>query len=239
MYERLHHRHVERVLLSLDDVLLARRRCYFGGGTAIALAHGEFRESVDIDFLIADAEGYRGLRDDVRRAEGLTGVTRPGALLTVARDVRIDQYGIRTFIDVDGVLIKVEFVREARIDFDPPDEMTRIGGVLRLSDRDLAARKLLANADRWADDSVFSRDLIDLAMMDLPRREMQKAKAKAGQAYSSIERDLRAAVDALGRRRGRLERCLHALQVTTPLALVWGRIKRLPERVVRPGPIDT
>jgi hypothetical protein len=239
MYERLHHRLVERVLLSLDDVLLARRRCFFGGGTAIALAHGEFRESVDIDFLIADADGYRGLRDDVRRAEGLTGVTRPGALLTVARDVRIDQYGIRTFIDVDGVLIKVEFVREARIDFDPPDEMTRIGGVLRLSDRDLAASKLLANADRWADDSVFSRDLIDLAMMDLPRREMQKAKAKAGQAYSSIERDLRAAVDALGRRRGRLERCLHALQVMTPLALVWGRIKRLPERVVRPGPIDT
>jgi hypothetical protein len=228
MYDRLHHRLVERVLLSLDDGLLARRRCYFAGGTAIALAHGEFRESVDIDFLIADADGYRGLRDDVRRAEGLAGVTRLGALLKVARDVRIDQYGIRTFIDVDGVLIKIEFVREARIDFDPPDETTRIGGVLRLSDRDLAASKLLANADRWADDSVFSRDLIDLAMMDLPRREIQKAKAKAGQAYSSIERDLRAAVDALGRRPGRLERCLHALQVTTPLALVWGRIKRLP-----------
>jgi len=238
MYERLHHRLVERVLLSLDDGLLARRRCYFGGGTAIALAHGEFRESVDIDFLIADAEGYRGLRDDVRRAEGLAGVTRTGALLTVARDVRIDQYGIRTFIDVDGVLIKIEFVREARIDFDPPDETTRIGGVLRLSDGDLAASKLLANADRWADDSVFSRDLIDLAMMDLPRRELQKAKAKAGQAYSSIERDLRAAVAALGRRPGRLERCLHALQVTTPIALVWGRIKRLPERFARPGPTN-
>jgi hypothetical protein len=233
MYDRLHHRLVERVLLSLDDGLLARRRCYFAGGTAIALAHGEFRESVDIDFLIADADGYRGLRDDVRRAEGLAGVTRLGALLKVARDVRIDQYGIRTFIDVDGVLIKIEFVREARIDFDPPDETTRIGGVLRLSDRDLAASKLLANADRWADDSVFSRDLIDLAMMDLPRREIQKAKAKAGQAYSSIERDLRAAVDALGRRPGRLERCLHALQVTTPLALVWGRIKRLPGPVKR------
>lgn len=42
MYERLHHHLVERVLLSLDDVLLARRRRYFGGGPAIALAHGEF-----------------------------------------------------------------------------------------------------------------------------------------------------------------------------------------------------
>lgn len=239
MFERLHHRLVQRVLLSLDDTLLARRRCYFGGGTAIALAHGEFRESVEIDFLVADAEGYRGLRDDVRRAEGLAGVTRPGAMLRVARDVRIDQYGIRTFVDVDGVLIKLEFVREARIDFDPPDEAMRIGGVLRLSDLDLAASTQLANADRWADDSVFSRDVIDLAMMDLPRRQLQKAKVRAGQAYSSIERDLRAAVDALGRRPGRLERCLHALQMTTPLAVVWGRIKRLPERSTRPGPTDT
>ena len=46
MYERLHHRLVERVLLSLDDVLLARRRCYFGGGTAIALAHGSSRPEI-------------------------------------------------------------------------------------------------------------------------------------------------------------------------------------------------
>ena len=92
MYERFCHRLVERVLLLLDEVLLARRRCFFGDCTAIALARGEFRESVDIDFLIDDADGYRGLRDDVRCAEGLTGVTRPGALLTVARDVRIDQY---------------------------------------------------------------------------------------------------------------------------------------------------
>ena len=79
MPERPHHRRVERVLLSLDDTLLAQRRCYFGGGTAIALAWGEFRESIDIDFLVADAEGYRALREDVRGAPGLQGLTRPGA----------------------------------------------------------------------------------------------------------------------------------------------------------------
>ena len=29
----------------------------------------------------------------------------------------------------------------------------------------MTASKLLANSDRWADDGVFSRDLIDLAML--------------------------------------------------------------------------
>ncbi|MBM3349738.1 MAG: nucleotidyl transferase AbiEii/AbiGii toxin family protein, partial [Betaproteobacteria bacterium] len=29
-------------------------QCFFGGGTAITLRHGEYRESVDIDFLISD-----------------------------------------------------------------------------------------------------------------------------------------------------------------------------------------
>lgn len=230
MPERPHHRRVERVLLSLDDTLLAQRRCYFGGGTAIALAWGEFRESIDIDFLVADADGYRALRDDVRGAPGLQGLTRPGTSLVVTRDVRIDQHGIRTFVDVDGIDIKFEIVRETRIPFEEPLGDDRIGGVWRLRSLDLAASTLLANADRWADDSVFSRDVIDLAMMNLPRRDLQKAKAKAGMAYSSIERDLRAAVDALARRPGRLQRCLDVLQMTTPSAVVWSRIKRLPER---------
>ena len=35
----------------------------FGGGTAISLRHGEFRESVDIDFLTCDLAGYRRLRE--------------------------------------------------------------------------------------------------------------------------------------------------------------------------------
>ena len=43
-----------------------------------------------------------------------------------------------------------------------PDPRT---GVATLSRTDMFAEKLLANADRWNEKSVASRDIIDLAMM--------------------------------------------------------------------------
>ena len=49
MFERPHHKRIAHVLASLDANLLARSHCLFGGGTAMALRHGEYRESVDID----------------------------------------------------------------------------------------------------------------------------------------------------------------------------------------------
>lgn len=51
------------------------------------------------------------------------------------------------------------------------------------SARGLATSKLLANSDRQADDGVFSRYLIDLAMMDLPLPHLRAAVDKATQAY--------------------------------------------------------
>ena len=62
LFERPHHRRIADILLSLDPMLLVSRGCLFGGGTAIALRWGEFRESVDIDFLVSDQAGYRELR---------------------------------------------------------------------------------------------------------------------------------------------------------------------------------
>ena len=59
MFERAHHRQVAEVLAALNAPLLADNHCLFGGGTAIALRHGEYRESVDIDFLVSDVAGYR------------------------------------------------------------------------------------------------------------------------------------------------------------------------------------
>ena len=51
-------------------------------------------------------------------------------------------------------------------------------GVPSLTPLDLAASKLLANADRWLDDGVFSRDLIDLAMMAPRLPLLREAVAK-------------------------------------------------------------
>ncbi len=62
MFERPHHQRIAHVLLSLDGPLLQSHHCLFGGGTAMALRYGEYRESVDIDFLVSDIASYRTLR---------------------------------------------------------------------------------------------------------------------------------------------------------------------------------
>lgn len=227
MFEREHHRQIASVLEALDPGFLAAHGCWFGGGTAIALGWGEYRESIDIDFLVSSGAGYRAVRDRAAGPSGIRGLGRPGNMLVQAREVRADQYGIRTLLDVQGTLIKLEIIREARIEFEQPGDTDRICGVARLTALDLATSKLLANSDRWADDSVHSRDVIDLAMMNLPRPMLNKATTKALVAYSSIQRDLDAAVTSLAERPGRLESCLAALQMTAPRALVWKRIKRL------------
>lgn len=53
MFERPHHQSVAQVLYALDGPLLRENACLFGGRTLIALRYGEYRESVDIDFMVA------------------------------------------------------------------------------------------------------------------------------------------------------------------------------------------
>lgn len=236
MFSRLHHRRIALVLEALDADLLAANHCLFGGGTAVSLARGEYRESVDIDFLVSDAAGYRTLRQKLTEPEGLHAVLAVGAAVKQVREVRADQYGIRSMLEVEGSRIKFEIVLEGRMTLDPPGPDDRLCGVATLTRLDMVASKLLANSDRWADDSVFSRDLIDLAMLQPKGKLRQQAFDKAREAYGdSIDRDLAKAIDALLQREGRLERCLQAMQVTLPKALVWQRITALPPRGSRGG----
>lgn len=53
---------IAHVLAALDGERLRPRACLFGGGTCIALRHGEYQESVDIGFLVSDLAGHRALR---------------------------------------------------------------------------------------------------------------------------------------------------------------------------------
>lgn len=53
MFKRPHHQRIAKVLEALDAAVLAGYGVFFGGGTAIALRYGEYRESVDIDFLVS------------------------------------------------------------------------------------------------------------------------------------------------------------------------------------------
>lgn len=233
-FERPHHRRIAKVLASLDGPLLCGAGCLFGGGTAIALRHGEFRESVDIDFLVSNVQGYRDLRQRLTGPQGIAEIARAGATLTAARDVRADQYGIRTLLDVQGEKIKFEIVLEARIELAPPGPADLVCGVASLTLLDMVASKLLANSDRWADDGVFSRDLIDLAMLRPPPGLFNAAAAKAERAYgAAVLADLGKAIEHLTGRHGRLERCMKALQMRMPKAVLWQKIRALERRARR------
>ncbi|MEQ1875457.1 MAG: nucleotidyl transferase AbiEii/AbiGii toxin family protein [Bdellovibrionia bacterium] len=115
MFEREHHLRIATILQALDADTLAVRNCLFGGGTGIELTHGEFRESIDVDFLISDKVGFRELRQKLTGPNGISSVVRTGFQLTSAREICADQYGIRTMLTVGGVEIKFEIVFEGRI----------------------------------------------------------------------------------------------------------------------------
>jgi Nucleotidyl transferase AbiEii toxin, Type IV TA system len=229
MFERPHHQRIAHVLGALDGSLMRQHGCLFGGGTCIALTFGEFRESVDIDFLISDANGYRELRQLLTGALGLNALLRAGAQpLVTLRELRADQYGIRTQVQMDGKAIKLEIVREGRIALDAPAIDDQICGISTLTRLDMATSKLLANSDRHADDGVFSRDVIDLAMMSLPLAILRKAMAKAEQPYGqAVARDLAKAIDRIQNRTGWLERCMQVMAIDLPKAVLWQKIRAL------------
>ena len=236
MFDRTHHQRVALVLEALNAPLLRDNNCLFGGGTVIALRYGEYRESVDIDFLVSDIVGYRNLRQLLTGAGGIGAVLRDGAVLKQAREVRADQYGVRTMLEVDGHEIKFEIVLEGRIELARPAPIDVVCGIATLTPLDMATSKLLANSDRWNDDGVFSRDLIDLAMMTPKLDLIRRAVAKAEQAYGhSVLDDLAKAIDQLKNRQGRLERCMQAMAMQIPKAVLWQKIRALGR--VLPGGI--
>jgi hypothetical protein len=234
LFERPHHRDVALVLQSLDAPALSQRHCYFGGGTAMTLRYGEYRESMDIDFVVSDLAGYRDLRQMLGNVRDFLPIARAGVEVELAREVRADQYGIRTQVRSGESTIKFEIVLEARIDLAVPDDDDRVCGIQTLAPIDLAAEKLLANADRWADDSVYSRDLVDLAMMRVDRRLLEDACVKAEGAYGkSVRSSLSQAVDGLETRRGRLEECMTALSVDgITRAQLWQAIRKVARRLL-------
>jgi hypothetical protein len=239
LFEREHHLRIATVLQALNAELLSANGCLFGGGTAIVLLRNEYRESLDIDLLVSRRDGYRTLRQLLTGAEGLQAILRPGMLLKTGREIRTDQYGIRTMLPVAGKEIKFEIVFESRVELENPEPQDKVCGVATLAPLDMATTKLLANSDRWHDDSVFSRDLIDLAMLALPRTVLDQAIEKASASYGeSIEKDLRKAIETLRERPHRLDECMSALKMDSiPKALLWKRIRALlAARPSRRGP---
>lgn len=193
-FRRPEHRAVSAVLQAMDAAFLLECRCWFGGGTAIVLGLGEYRLSRDIDFLCADQDGYRRLRE---RAGGLGGAPLFGPGVAIARALRADQYGIRGIVGVAGMALRFEIVREARIALAGAIDPALAVPVLAAEDQ--AAEKLLANADRGRDRASGYRDAVDLGMIALRRRGIpDAARDKAERAYGAeVPRVLREVLDRL------------------------------------------
>jgi hypothetical protein len=229
MFSRPHHQRIAHALQLLNAQLLLENKCVFGGGTLIALMFGEYRESVDIDFLVSDILCYRRLREIVTGSGSIANIFKEDATQTIQfGDVRTDQYGIRTSILVAGQPIKFEIVLEGRIELELPNPSDVICGVSTLTKLDMATSKLLANSDRWGDDSVFNRDVIDLAMIPLSLPTLRRAVAKAETAYGeSILRDLDLAIERLESRQNWLEHCIDVLSIQATKAVLWTKIRTL------------
>lgn len=179
-FSRAEHKIISEVLGAMNHAFFLDNRCWFGGGTAIVLKLGEYRRSMDIDFLCSDIDGYRRLRA-AAMGEGVSAFFL--SQIESLRDIRADQYGIRALLGYDGQPIKFEIVREGRIELNGrlDDEL----GVPTLVPEDMFAEKLLANADRCVDPSVNYRDALDIGMLikgcgNIPNAALAKAERAYG-----------------------------------------------------------
>jgi hypothetical protein len=218
MFRRERHRKVQALLAAFDAGLLTRCNVLFGGGTRIALDLDEYRESYDIDFLCSDAEGYADFRF-ITSSRGYDALFKPEArkAFQFPREMRTDQYAVRFPVEIDGSMIRVEMIREARIELDP-GVRPEWSPVDCLSLADCYAEKLMANCDRWADRQVLSRDLIDLSALrgaagPIPEIAWQKVEG----AYRTYGRNaLLKALLAFTGDAVHQQRCFQGLQIDHP-----------------------
>ncbi|MCK6586244.1 MAG: nucleotidyl transferase AbiEii/AbiGii toxin family protein [Polyangiaceae bacterium] len=224
MFQRELYRAMTTVLDALDAGLLERTSFRFGGGTCLALGHGEYRVSRDLGFVCSDARGYAELRLAVRE-HGYDALFSPSkrAELHFPREIRADQYGLRFPVVVGSVSIRVELIREARIALGPAE---RAGWteVPVLSVTDAFAEKLLANSDRWADRDALARDLIDLAVLRISHGPIPEAAwvAVEGAYRSAPAQDLRKAAERFLAEPEYQRRCFAGLDVERPGEVLQG-----------------
>ncbi len=227
MYTRVHHVAVDKALAAMDSGFLGRAKCFFGGGTRVVLELKEYRESADIDFLCSDREGYRALRSTITNVSLGKIAARP---ISLAREIIADMYGIRTVFAIDGQFIKFEIVNEARIDLS--GAVVKALHVPCLDQPCCFAEKILANDDRWIDESVLSRDIIDLAYMieSWGPEPFGEGMHKAQEAYGDVVlKSVRAAAQRLIDDKTYYKKCVDGLRLVQ-IAVLTSGLKRLASK---------
>lgn len=210
-FRYVQHAVIARMLRGMRTDLLMEAGCWFAGGTAIVLTHGEYRLSMDVDFLCSSRDGYRHLRQAVVR-HGANALFADD--VRALRDFRCDQYGLRSAVEAEGQHVRVEIVREGRLELE--GAYNEALGCPLLSLDDQFAEKLMANSDRGKDPAACYRDALDLGVLveshggSIP----EAATAKATAAYGSdVWRDALWTVRHLNDRPDELERAATVLRM--------------------------
>lgn len=145
--------------MNFNRQFLTENNIIFGGGTRIALEINEYRESIDIDFLCPNKKSFKSVREQVS-SSSLGELVKED--FRYAREIRFDRDAVRTVIDHEDTIIKLEFVS-----FDDYDlkwiSNKELFPVPFLDHNSCFYTKLLANSDRKL---VYPyKDIIDLLAM--------------------------------------------------------------------------
>lgn len=144
------HRDIWKILTChLDHDLLKETDARFGGGTLVSMRHGEYRESVDVDFLLCKSRPFSAVKGQVRSITDLK----------LAREPVVEKDAVRLWVEYEGRTVKIEFIHEQRFAFGSPDNFC---GINALNDMDLMACKLFAYSDRSIYAARPGKDISDI-----------------------------------------------------------------------------
>ncbi|MCC6472256.1 MAG: nucleotidyl transferase AbiEii/AbiGii toxin family protein [Burkholderiales bacterium] len=224
-FQRPLYARIARLLACLDAGFLAGSGCYFGGGTQLAMSHGEYRESRDMDLLVSSRAGFRAIRETISQTSLGSLFRKP---VPLAREVRADRDALRTFLRESPAeeALKFEVLFEARLDL--AGALDPALGVPVLAPEYGLAEKLLANADRGLDRVYRSRDLVDLAFVSLRVEEatLRQASRLAREAYgNAVARALAETLRMVELDARYRDQCIRDLGVTDPKTLREGLTK--------------
>ncbi len=210
-FQLKHHNQIIRIINSLNHQVFQENQAYFGGGTLIALLYDEYRQSNDIDFICSvGASGYKNLRSLIFD-QGYKSLFSDLNHISIGRSTT-DQYGIRMLVNIDDIFIKTEIIAETRFELESP-QYFQWTNIPCLSHNDSITSKLLANSDRYLDDSVLSRDLIDLAILRYNTNFGSSAINKAEKAYEVI-RPLKMAIRRFQDQPEYRDKCFEQLKIS-------------------------
>jgi len=158
VYHRKYHQVIAKLLTHFNGDYFAEHNILFGGGTRIALELAEYRESVDVDFLCMNTPSYRAVRTQATNIGLGDLLIKP---LDFVREIKMDRYAVRAFVNIDNINVKLEFV--ALDDYRLSKSDKSLFSLPCIDQQSCFLTKLLAHSDRqYAPDK---KDLFDLLMM--------------------------------------------------------------------------